>query len=112
MTFLTQKIAWYHSPEHRKWKRIYHCIELALISLFGWAAFVLTLHYTDSTSLQKLVLLFTGLLSLSAALLVPALYHPLFKRWHIFVITPGLGCGMGLSAVAGLLLLELQLAAP
>lgn len=110
MKTLAERIEWYNSVENRRWKRIYHSVEVSIIALIGLIISGIISFYGNGTRLQVTLLLFIAGVSLSSALMVPALYRAYFKRWHIFAITLGLGCSIGVSALAGLFLLKLQLA--
>ncbi|WP_390616327.1 hypothetical protein [Maricurvus nonylphenolicus] len=109
MKSLSERINWYKQPETRKWKRLWHCVELSLISLSALVVLVVVYMYGNGTKLQPLLMLFTGMVALSSACLLPSFYSlSTFKRWHIQLITLGLGSGAGISAVAAFVVLELQ----
>lgn len=111
MKTLADKIIWYRESENRKWKRLLHCLELSLIALGTIAVVVVMQLYGDGTKLQYVFMLFASGVAVSATCLVPPVYlKQTFKRWHILAVTLGLGCGMGISAVSALVILELQLA--
>lgn len=106
---LSEKINWYREVETRKWKRIWYCIELSLISLLAIIIPTVMYIYGDGTKFQPILMFFTlGLSVSSASLVVPFYQSVTFKRWHIRVITYGFICGEGLSALAGFLILGLQ----
>ena len=110
MKSLSEKIDWYKEPETRRWKRALHGIELLLIALLAVGVMMLMLIHGNGAKLQPLSLLFTGGIVLSSLSLAPSFYRASgFKRWHIQLVTLGLGCGLGISAVAALVILELQL---
>ena len=109
MKSLSERIEWYRSVESRRWKRIYHCVELAIISVTVLMLIGVVYFYGNGTKLQSLLVLFLSIFSFSSFLLIPGLYVPFFKRWQIFVLILGLGCGVGLSALACLFMLELQI---
>ena len=111
MKTLSEKISWYGEVESRRWKRILHCAELSFMSVSAAAILAVMQIYGNGTSLQPVFMLFTLLVGLSAACLVPAFINgSSFKRWHMQVVSLGLGCGVGTSAVAAFVILELQLA--
>jgi hypothetical protein len=107
---LSEKINWYRESETRQWKRIWHCIEISLISISAIAILVVIQIYGNGTKLQPVFMLFTLAMAISsAALVIPIYQSVVFKRWHVQFITLGLGCGVGISAIAAFLILELQL---
>lgn len=108
MSKLEEKIQWYSSVEERKWKRVYHCIEIAFIAMAGIVAASVLLVYGSGEGFESVVLLFLVCLTVASLLLIPAMYRQYFKRWHIFSITLGFGSGMGLAIAASFLVLELQ----
>lgn len=108
MSKLAEKIQWYSSVEERKWKRIYHCIEILFIALAGIVAAGVLLAYGSGEGFELVVLLFVACLAVASLLIIPAMYRQNFKRWHIFSITLGFGSGMGLAIAASFLVLELQ----
>ncbi|GAA5315163.1 MAG: hypothetical protein AseanaTS_03670 [Candidatus Pelagadaptatus aseana] len=109
MTSLSEKINWYKQTEDRQWKRVWHCAELVFISLSAILVLVVLHLYGDGTQLQFIVALFTAMMALSSACLVPSFYGAsVFQRWHMHLISLGLGCGVGVSAAAGFVILELQ----
>ena len=110
MKSLSEKIEWYNSVESRRWKRIYHCLEFSIIAVAGFILIGIVSIYGNGTNLQSLLLFFIGVISFSSALMIPGLYEPYFKRWHIFAMTLGLGCSIGVSTLASLFILELQIA--
>lgn len=103
------QVAWYQCFENRLWKRILHCIELLLIAIFGLITAAVLGIYGNGSGFQPVLILFTSILSLAPVSLVPVFFSGnIFKRWHIQVITLGLGCGMGVSIIASFTILELQ----
>ena len=112
MKTLSERIKWYSEPETRRWKRIWHCIELFFISLSAIVVLVVTQIYGNGTKLQPIFILFTLVVAISSVLIALPVYQSVaFKRWHIQIITLGFGGGgVGIAAVAAFLLLELQLA--
>ncbi len=109
MKTLAEKINWYREVETRKWKRIWQSIELSLTSIFGVTIPAVMYIYGDGTHLQQVLMFFTLTLSvLSASLVIPFYQSVAFKRWHTQAITYGFFCGVGLSALAGFLILSLQ----
>ncbi|MEM7208871.1 MAG: hypothetical protein AAF434_13695 [Pseudomonadota bacterium] len=109
MKSLREKINWYEEPETRKWKRIWHCIEVFLFVLAMIVVLAIMQIYGDGTKLQGVVTLFIVIMALSCLFLVPYFYSPsVLKRWQMQLITLGLGCGAGISAVAAFVVLELQ----
>jgi predicted Abi (CAAX) family protease len=110
MQSLTEKISWYKEPEDRKWKRIWHCVELLLISLSAVAVEGVMQWYGNGTKFQPIFMLFTFIIALSTFGMALSVYSSLeLKRWQIQLIILGLGCGAGISAIAGFVILELQL---
>ena len=109
MKTLAENINWYREIETRKWKRIWHCIELSIISVVAVIIPAVMFIYGDGTSFQPVLIFFTLALSVtSASLIIPFYQSMIFKRWHIQVIIYGFMCGVGLSALAGFLILGLQ----
>ncbi|QFS87140.1 MULTISPECIES: hypothetical protein [unclassified Marinobacter] len=109
MKTLPEKIQWYREPEGRKWKRVWHCVELSLIALSAIAVSLVMQVYGDGTKIQYPFIFLTLVVSLSAACLVPSVYQvSTFKRWQIQIIILGLGCSVGISALAAFGILELQ----
>ena len=110
MRSLSEKIRWYKEPESRKWKRIWHCVELSLISISAIAVLGVMQWYGNGTKFQPILMLFTFILAVSSFGISLSLYSSLgLKRWQIQLIILGLGCGAGISALAGFVILELQL---
>ncbi len=106
---LSEKINWYREPETRKWKRIWHSVELSLISLSEIVVLVTVQIYGNGTNFQVVFTLFTLIIALCSALLVPAFYQSnSFQRWHIRLVTASFVCGAGISSLAGFLILEMQ----
>ena len=93
--------------ETRRWKQIYHCLELSFIAIIGAIIIGVILVYSDGRHLQTVLMFFTLLHSLASLALAPVMLRPFFKRWQIFALTLGLGCGMGLSALAAIFSLQL-----
>jgi len=109
MKTLTEQISWYSEFENRKWKRIFHCIELSVISVLSLIIPAVMYIYGDGTNLQPILVFFSLILAISSAPLVLPLYqNQAFKRWHVLFITTGFGCGVGVSALTGFLILNLQ----
>jgi hypothetical protein len=106
---LSEKVQWYREPECRKWKRIWHCLELSVIALSAIAVALVMQVHGDGTKLQYPFTFFALGVSFSAGCLVPSVYQALtFKRWQIQVIAIGLGCGVGVAAIAAFGILEMQ----
>ncbi len=95
--------------ETRKWKRICSCVLLSLISLSLITILVLIQAYGNGTKFQTIFMLFTFIIALSSACMVPLFYNTSnFKRWHIEIITLGLVGAASVTMVAFFLMLELQ----
>jgi len=110
MKHLSEKIVWYREAETRRWKCLWHAVELLVIAIAAVAVLVITHIYGDGTKIQPIFTVFTAVLAIaSASLSLSLLGGGVFKRWHIQMINLGLGCGVGLSAVTVFLMLELQL---
>lgn len=108
MKKLNQRINWYKYIEDRKWKRIYHCVEIGLVVLIGIVNLGVLNFYGNGQSLQSVISLFLCGVIVASIMLVPATYKPFFQRWHIFALTLSLGSAMALAIIASLLALELQ----
>ncbi len=109
MKSLSEKIEWYKESETRAWKRIWNFCELLIFSLSAIAIVSVVNIYGDGTKLQPVFTLFTVVLAISASCgTVALLYADPLKRWLIQIITFGFGGAVGISAVAALLILELQ----
>jgi hypothetical protein len=110
MKIIKERAYWYRQAETRRWKRVVHCAELLIILLSAIAIIAIMQNYGDGTQFQFVFCCFVSAIALSATSLVPSFYtSTTLKRWQIQMITLGLGCGMGVSALAGLVILELQL---
>jgi Na+-translocating ferredoxin:NAD+ oxidoreductase RnfA subunit len=109
MLSFSEKVEWYSSVEHRRWKLVYHSIEFSILSIASFVLIVVVNIHGDGSRLQSLLVLFIGLIGLVSAAMAFAVKNSLFKRWHIFAITLGFGCGIGVSTLASLFLLELQI---
>jgi hypothetical protein len=107
---LSEKIQWYCEKEQRLWKRIYHFIEIAIISMSATSLVVLIQMNGDGTKLQAAITVFIAAIAASSASLMPViLKSKVLNRWQTQTVTLGLGCGVGISTICTLLLLELQL---
>jgi hypothetical protein len=107
---LTETVNWYCNVENRKWKRVLQCIEMSLISMLAVVISTVLYVYGDNTKLQPILMFFTLTLSILSALLVVPFYQSItFNRWHVQVIKLTFICSLGLSTLAGLVMLELQL---
>ncbi|WP_223669567.1 hypothetical protein [Kangiella shandongensis] len=109
MKTVSDKVAWYNQVETRQWKRLLHAIEISLISVIAIAVIIVMYLYGDGTKLQPILILFTAAQAITSGLLVPIFYKESFKRWHLQLITLGLGSGVAVSAIAALSILSLQL---
>ena len=109
MKSLSEKINWYNEPEDREWKRIWHCAELLFISISTLVVVIVVQLYGNGTKLQSILVLFILFLSASSiGMILPFYNSTCFRRWQIQLVSLGLGCGAGISAVAAFLILELQ----
>jgi len=111
MKLLSKKIEWYCNNEERKWKRIYHSLEIGVISISAWSLIFVVLVYGNGENLQYPILFFIAGIAISSGALIPVIHNSVsLNRWQTQAITIGLGCAVGLSTICSLLLLELQLA--
>ena len=106
MKNLPETIAWYQAVEDRRWKQVYHFVELLIIGIAGLAIIAVLFIYGETHRLQQVLSFFVLLISLASLALAPAMLYPQFKRWQIFMISLGLGCGIGVSTIAALFLLQ------
>ena len=96
MKTLTEKINWYREIETRKWKRIFQCAEMLLISAIAVVISATMYIYGDGTKFQPILMFFTLMLSFLSALLVVPFYQSVnFERWHIQVIELVFICSLG-----------------
>ncbi|BCE03653.1 hypothetical protein [Marinicellulosiphila megalodicopiae] len=110
MKNLSEQINWQKQFENRKWKRITQSIELALLTLMTFTVIGVIFIYGNGTKFQPVFIGFSIVLACSTACLIPLFFKGYtFNRWQVFVITLGLGCGAAITALAALLMLELQL---
>lgn len=109
MKTISEKIAWYNQTETRQWKRLLHAIEISLICLIALVVIAVMYLNGNGTMLQPVLILFTAALAVVSGLLVPVFYNESFKRWHLQLITLGLGSGVAVSTIAALSILRLQL---
>lgn len=109
MNKLQEKIGWYKELESRRWKLVWHAFELTCISLVSFTMCIVLYIKGDGTHLQLAHLLFTFFIGMVSICLAPSVYGAhVFQRWQIHLIVIGLGCGAGLSALAGILILSMQ----
>lgn len=109
MKSFAEKKNWHKEYETRKWKLTWHCIELVCISLSSFAIVTIIHIYGNGTKLQPIFMAFSLTLGIASMCIAPVTYSgSTFKRWHIQVISVGLGCGAGISAITAFLMLELQ----
>ncbi|GGY48043.1 hypothetical protein GCM10011297_21150 [Bacterioplanes sanyensis] len=105
MSALAKKIDWYQQPERRRWKQLWHAVELALIGLCA-AAVVVTVAVYASGPGQLVLCAFSAAIAISAwALAINVGRGNDLLRWQILAMTLGLGAGMGCAALAGINLL-------
>jgi len=110
MKTLTETINWYSEIETRKWKRLLQCLEMSLISAIAVVIAAILYIYGDGTKLQPILIFFALTWSvLSAFLVIPFYQSVTFNRWHVQIIKLSFLCGLGASALAGFMILELQL---
>lgn len=110
MKTLAERINWYREVETRKWKLVVQCVEMIIISILA-IVISTTMHiYGDGTKFQPILMFFTLLLAVLSSLLIIPFYQSLtFTRWHVQVVKLAFLCGLGVSSLAGFLILELQL---
>ncbi len=112
MKKITEIIDWYNKPESRKWKRVLNALEMSVILLMAIVVFSVVQIYGNGAKFQLIYNLFILAIAFSTASLIPSVYASVvLKRWQVQMITLGLGCGVGLSAIAGFLMLERHLTA-
>lgn len=82
---------------------------MSFIVVFSILVLAVMHRYGNGITLQPIFMFFTAIQAVSSAGLAFSLYHKSdLKRWQILLITLGLGCGVGMSAVAAFVMLELQ----
>tara|TARA_B110000467_G_C18098373_1_gene355764 strand:+ start:359 stop:610 length:252 start_codon:yes stop_codon:yes gene_type:complete len=83
---------------------------MSLISAIAVVISATLYIYGDGTKLQPILMFFTLTLSVLSALLVVPFYQSItFNRWHVQVIKLSFLCGLGVSALSGFIIVELQL---
>ncbi|MDN3517531.1 hypothetical protein QWY84_07920 [Aquisalimonas lutea] len=109
MKTLSEKMAWVEEGETRRWKRVVNCVELLFFALAQAAVVSVLYVYGDGSHLQPVFMLFSGLMGVVSAALIPSFYRGgSFSRWHGSLVTLGLACGLGLSTAAAMVLLNAQ----
>jgi len=109
MKTLTEQIEWHKEFENRKWKRIVSFTELSLIALAGAIIIIVVLAYGNGGNFQPAYILFLSVFTISTVCIAPAVYQVgKLTRWQTKLVCLGFGCGMGISALAGFLILEVQ----
>jgi hypothetical protein len=107
---LRETIDWYSEVETRQWKRVLHCVEMILISTIALVISATMYFYGDGTRFQPILMFFTLMLAaLSLFLSIPFYQSVIFKRWHVQVVIMTFLCGLGVSSLAGFMILEIQL---
>ncbi len=78
------------------------------MALSGVVVIAVTLINGNGTKFQPAFILFLSLLVISTGGIAPVVYHVELTRWQIKLVKLGFGCGVGISAIAGFLILESQ----
>lgn len=109
MKSANNKLAWYAASETRTWKRSVQVVESAIIALAGFVVAGAVLFYGDGSGLQAGFLVLTVLLAAASVCAVAMVRQKDFlSRWQVLALQIGLGCGVGLAAMAAFLILETQ----
>jgi len=104
-----EKIAWYNEPEQRRWKRVWHVIELCLYSIATIVCAATLYINGDGTTFQSLYIVVSLSLCVSCFIHAIGIYHnQTIKRWHMQAVSFGYLSGAGLCALSGFLILSVQ----